>query len=218
MSSLIQEREKKNLMIMLVGPEGCGKTSILRKLMAPDDILDGKHKTTFGLDFRVKDILVNSEVWSLQIIDTASQINLQVDSDYYLTTADVIMYIYDISKEKKRFTDFYDGLQVKLKELKENASKSGLTYKNKYTVLVGNKSDEKRMIDFLEGQNMQEQREINLFFEVSALDGKYIQGLFESTANQYFDNRQTELEKGNAKGKNDLGNSDSEKRKCCIII
>ena len=197
----------------MVGPKGSGKTSILKSLMNEES--DNKHRSTFGLDFRVRDISVNNRTCRLQIIDTSSKEELSVNCDYYLRVADALMYIYDISKPRADFEEFYDKFEDKLKKVEE--AKSDTPFKPKFTVLVGNKSDLQRKVQFLEGQSMKDEKKMRLFFEVSAKDGKYIEGLFESTASQYFANLKRGGKESNKDGR-DYSDDEQKQRKHCICF
>lgn len=201
---------ENNLKMILIGPEGgVGKSSILRKLMnEPDDEI---HRSTFGIDFRVKTLNVNGKKYKIQIIDTYSNEELAVDYEYYLKTCDIILYIYDITKDFKKFKDFFNKFN------EDNIDKE---LNQKFRVLVGNKSEENRTVSFEEGSNFKKDKrnKIDMFFEVSARKGKNIKELFENTTSQYFSKKEIKKENKEEDKKYDFNKETKDDKKACFII
>ncbi|XP_067161505.1 ras and EF-hand domain-containing protein-like [Apteryx mantelli] len=83
--------------LVLAGDVGAGKSSFLLRLCTNE--FRGDIPTTLGVDFQVKQLLVDGEQTTLQIWDTAGQERFQSIAKSYFRKAHGVLLLYDISSE-----------------------------------------------------------------------------------------------------------------------
>ncbi|XP_068814530.1 ras and EF-hand domain-containing protein-like [Struthio camelus] len=83
--------------LVLAGDGGAGKSSFLLRLCANE--FRGDIPTTLGVDFQVKQLLVDGEQTTLQIWDTAGQERFRSIAKSYFRKAHGVLLLYDISSE-----------------------------------------------------------------------------------------------------------------------
>ena len=88
------QKKKNFLKIVILGDSGVGKTTLLQQY------LNGKTtgaKPTIGADFSKKEILIDNQVVTLQIWDTAGQEKFQSLGYAFYRGADCVALCYDIT-------------------------------------------------------------------------------------------------------------------------
>ncbi|EIJ88501.1 rab-protein 1-PB [Nematocida parisii ERTm1] len=99
--------------ILVVGSSGVGKTCIL--LRYTDSIYKETYGTTIGVDFKMKNILVNDKAVKLQLWDTAGQERFRTITSSYYRNANGILLVFDISDE-----DSFNDLKGWISEISNN--------------------------------------------------------------------------------------------------
>ncbi|NWX02493.1 RASEF protein, partial [Caloenas nicobarica] len=79
----------------LAGDRGTGKSSFLLRLC--DNKFRGDISSTLGVDFQIKQLLVDGEQTTLQIWDTAGQERYRSIAQSYFRKAQGVLLLYDIS-------------------------------------------------------------------------------------------------------------------------
>ena len=162
------KEDVKTFNIITLGDSGVGKTSIINRFI--DNTFDNNITSTVGMNFRVKDMIVNKkEKVKLKLMDTCGQEKYRAITKSYLKNADVVLFIFSMADNET----FYNIAEW-IKLFKENNCKDD----NAPKYLVGNKSDlelkvEKSLIDEFTQKNGIP------FISTSAKDNKYINKLFE---------------------------------------
>ena len=142
--------------VLIIGDSSVGKSNIL--LRFSDNIFHETFLPTIGVDFKIKNLIVNDKNVKLNIWDTAGQERFKtITSAYYKGSHGVIL-VYDITDR-----DSFNNVSNWINESKKFAGN------NVVRILVGNKCDlnEGRKVTFKEGSEFAE-REGMMFFEASA--------------------------------------------------
>ncbi|NXA55786.1 RASEF protein, partial [Nothocercus julius] len=79
----------------LAGDSGAGKSSFLLRFCSNE--FSGDVPSTLGVDFRVKQLLVDGEQTTVQIWDTAGQERFRSIARSYFRKAHGVLLLYDIS-------------------------------------------------------------------------------------------------------------------------
>ncbi|XP_064373828.1 ras and EF-hand domain-containing protein-like [Dromaius novaehollandiae] len=113
--------------LVLAGDSGAGKSSFLLRLCTND--FRGDIPSTLGVDFQVKQLLVDGEQTTLQIWDTAGQERFRSVAKSYFRKAHGVLLLYDISSESS-----FLSVRQWIEDIKGTESPLPL-------MLVGNKID-----------------------------------------------------------------------------
>lgn len=127
--------------IVFVGDTSVGKTSIITSFR--DKIFNEHAESTKGIDFIIKTTKLNNKDVKLLLWDTAGQERFRaITIPYYRYTNGVIL-VYDVSNKES-----FDNLKKWSAEIDK--------YCNETTskLIIGNKSDLKRVISFNDGKNL----------------------------------------------------------------
>ena len=106
------EEEATNVELLIVGPSGVGKSSLLRRIRDGEfsDVMD----STIGLDYETKKVVVGNKPCSVKIWDTSGQPLFRHTIQTQYRRADVIMFVYDVTRpetlEKKYLGKAYLAL------------------------------------------------------------------------------------------------------------
>lgn len=114
--------------VTVIGDSQVGKTTIIRKFVdqgAPDH-----YPPTIGVDFGLKDIVVENERCRVQIWDTAGQERFRAVTSCYFRGAHGVVLVYDVTQVKT-----FDNIQFHLAQAQQ------FTADNQPMIMVGNKSD-----------------------------------------------------------------------------
>ena len=199
--------------VLLLGDSGTGKSSLI--LRYTDDTFNGSLVSSIGVDFKVKQQVIDNKVIKIQIVsnikfiinikknqwDTAGHERFRSITTSYYRGANAIIIVFDLSEEKS-FAHVSDWLKQIEKHAKENVLK----------FLVGNKCDleDQRKISKEEAKNFADEHNLP-YIETSAKDGVNISELFENSINQYLN--KTNLIGGEKNIKLGVGNNNDSG--CC---
>jgi Ras-related protein Rab-8A len=84
-----------NLKIMLIGDAGVGKSSLL--LRYTDDKFNPSMLSTIGLDFKIKELYINSDKLKVQIWDTAGQERYRTITTAYYRQTNGVIFVFDVT-------------------------------------------------------------------------------------------------------------------------
>uniref|UniRef100_A0A8R1DNF9 Ras-related protein Rab-28 n=1 Tax=Caenorhabditis japonica TaxID=281687 RepID=A0A8R1DNF9_CAEJA len=142
----IVERLSRDAEIVVVGDGASGKTSICQRFAK--ESFEKTYHQTLGLDFFSRRIMLPQELQVLvQVWDIGGQSIAGEMIDKYLTGADVVFLVYDVTNSKS-FENAGDWLAVVKKNTKDNVSVSLERVYPVKLVLMGNKTDleERRVV------------------------------------------------------------------------
>ena len=93
-------------------------------------IFSSKHELTIGVEFGLKNVIINDKVYRIQIWDTCGHESFLSIRPPYYKLASCILIVYDITSRES-----FNNLDSFIEEYKKYSPKKA------YTVLVGNKVD-----------------------------------------------------------------------------
>mmetsp|Transcript_16388 Transcript_16388/g.19376 ORF Transcript_16388/g.19376 Transcript_16388/m.19376 type:complete len:174 (-) Transcript_16388:500-1021(-) len=142
--------------LLMIGDSGVGKTCLL--LRYANDSFSPTFITTIGIDFKIKNIELDSKRIKLQIWDTAGQERFRTITTSYFRGAQGILLVYDVTDRGS-----FNSIRNWVGQIQQHAD----VHVNK--ILIGNKCDmdEQRVVSTEEGQNLAKEYGIQ-FFETSA--------------------------------------------------
>ena len=194
--------------LILIGDSCVGKSNILLKYLKNQ--FNENSKTTIGVEFGTKNIIINNKRIKIQIWDTAGQERyLSITSAYYKGAKGALI-VYDITRKNT-----FDNIDKWITDLKLNGDE------NICIIILGNKSDliDKREINKNDGIKKAEMYK-TAFLETSALNGDNISKAFDELIEQivinnkniFQDDNENEIDKG--VNLNDEKNNNN--KKCCL--
>ena len=201
------------LKYIIIGDPSVGKSNLLMKFA--NNKFTEEYEATIGVEFGVKNITLDNQIYRIQIWDTAGQENFRSITRAYYKNCVCAMVVYDITNKKS-----FDNVQNWIKDVITNSPKTVLI------ILIWNKIDliDKRQVSFDDGQEFAINQGI-IFMETSAKTGDGVEEIFKKSAQEikkrigenYYDlNSET---CGIKKGKNNTVNLNNEKSKdrrgCC---
>lgn len=180
--------------IVLVGPSGAGKTSIVEYLASSD--FSGITAPTVGAEFTQYKTVQDGKTIKLEIWDTAGQEKYRALAPMYYRMSQGAIIVYDITKNYS-----FEEAKSWIREVRE-ANDPGLPI-----IWVGNKKDleEQREISSEEGRSFAASENL-MFFETSAKTGESVKEVFDQLAR--------EIKPVNAAEEIDIAQPTKEK-KCC---
>ena len=194
--------------LILIGDSCVGKSNILLKYLKNQ--FNENSKTTTGVEFGTKNIIINNKRIKIQIWDTAGQERYRSITSAYYKGAKGALIVYDITRKNT-----FDNIDKWIIDLKLNGDK------NICIIILGNKSDliDKREINKNDGIKKAEMYKI-AFLETSALNGDNISKAFDELIEQivinnkniFQDDNENEIDKG--VNLNDEKNNNN--KKCCL--
>ena len=153
--------------ILTIGESGVGKTCILRRYVENKFLKN--HLATIGIDFKTKNVVVNSKEIKLKIWDTAGQDRFRNITNQYYKGADGIFLVFDLTDRST-----FEKIENWMKQITANTHSEEIGL-----VLLGNKCDsEGRVVQESEGIDMATTLGIK-YFETSALNGYNINESFQ---------------------------------------
>ena len=194
--------------LILIGDSYVGKSNILLKYLKNQ--FNENSKTTIGVEFGTKNIIINNKRIKIQIWDTAGQERYRSITSAYYKGAKGALIVYDITRKNT-----FDNIDKWITDLKLNGDK------NICIIILGNKSDliDKREINKNDGIKKAEMYK-TAFLETSALNGDNISKAFDELIEQivinnkniFLDDNKNEIDKG--VNLNDEKNNNN--KKCCL--
>ena len=132
--------------ILVIGESSVGKTCLL--LRYTEDTFNASHLATIGIDFKLKELMIDDKLIKLQIWDTAGQDRYKSITKTYYKGSQGIVLVYDVTS-----MDTFEKIQHWIKQIENNASR------NVKKVLVGNKCDkEERQVSTEQGQKLADEK------------------------------------------------------------
>ena len=178
--------------LILIGDSCVGKSNILLKYLKNQ--FNENSKTTIGVEFGTKNIIINNKRIKIQIWDTAGQERYRSITSAYYKGAKGALIVYDITRKNT-----FDNIDKWITDLKLNVDK------NICIIILGNKSDliDKREINKNDGIKKAEMYK-TAFLETSALNGDNISKAFNELIEQivinnkniFQDDNENEIDKG----------------------
>ena len=194
--------------LILIGDSYVGKSNILLKYLKNQ--FNENSKTTIGVEFGTKNIIINNKRIKIQIWDTAGQERYRSITSAYYKGAKGALIVYNITRKNT-----FDNIDKWITDLKLNGDK------NICIIILGNKSDliDKREINKNDGIKKAEMYK-TAFLETSALNGDNISKAFDELIEQivinnkniFQDDNENEIDKG--VNLNDEKNNNN--KKCCL--
>ncbi|XP_009333039.1 PREDICTED: ras-related protein Rab-44 [Pygoscelis adeliae] len=145
--------------VLFVGDSHVGKTSFLYRLHT--DIFNPHHTTTVGLDYWVKNLVVDNKCFALCLWDSAGQERYRSITKQFFRKADGVVLMYDITSECS-FSDVRYWLSCI-----QQGAEDGVAI-----LLLGNKTDRaaERQVPTKEGERLAKEHQL-MFYECSAASG-----------------------------------------------
>jgi Ras-related protein Rab-11A len=194
--------------LILIGDSYVGKSNILLKYLKNQ--FNENSKTTVGVEFGTKNIIINNKRIKIQIWDTAGQERYRSITSAYYKGAKGALIVYDITRKNT-----FDNIDKWITDLKLNGDK------NICIIILGNKSDliDKREINKNDGIKKAEMYK-TAFLETSALNGDNISKAFDELIEQIVINNKNIFQDDNEneidKGVNLNDEKNNNKKKCCL--
>ena len=194
--------------LILIGDSCVGKSNILLKYLKNQ--FNENSKTTIGVEFGTKNIIINNKRIKIQIWDTAGQERYRSITSAYYKGAKGALIVYDITRKNT-----FDNIDKWITDLKLNGDKDICI------IILGNKSDliDKREINKNDGIKKAEMYKI-AFLETSALNGDNISKAFDELIEQIVINNKNIFQDDNEneidKGVNLNDEKNNNKKKCCL--
>ena len=194
--------------LILIGDSYVSKSNILLKYLKNQ--FNENSKTTIGVEFGTKNIIINNKRIKIQIWDTAGQERYRSITSAYYKGAKGALIVYDITRKNT-----FDNIDKWITDLKLNGDK------NICIIILGNKSDliDKREINKNDGIKKAEMYK-TAFLETSALNGDNISKAFDELIEQIVINNKNIFQDDNEneidKGVNLNDEKNNNKKKCCL--
>lgn len=164
--------------------------------------------TTIGIDFKIKNIILDSKRIKLQIWDTAGQERFRTITTSYFRGAQGILLVYDVT-DRTTFMSIRNWVAQIQMHADVNVNK----------ILIGNKCDmqDQRVVSYEEGENLAKEYSIH-FFETSAKQDQNVEKAFITIATDVKDRLIMDGGSGNAAGgahRLNAGNAPAKKSGGC---
>lgn len=151
--------------LLIIGDSGVGKSNMLLRFV--NNKFDNSYDMTIGIDFGIKRVVLNDNIYKLQIWDTAGQETFKSMTQTFYRGADGCILVYDITNRES-----FNNISSWLSSLR-------LLVQDIVIILVGNKidMDYKREVTIHEGEEFAERNNIH-FFETSSKTAENINQCF----------------------------------------
>ncbi|NWW83446.1 RAB44 protein, partial [Climacteris rufus] len=151
--------------VLFIGDSNVGKTSFLYRLHA--DTFNPHLTATVGLDYQIKNLVVDNKRFALRLWDSAGQERYHSMTKQFFRRADGLVLMYDLTSARS-----FSAVRYWLSCIQE-AAEDGVAI-----LLLGNKSDcaAQRQVPAKEGECLAKEHQL-MFYECSAASGHNV---FES--------------------------------------
>lgn len=187
--------------VVFVGDSGVGKSSFIQRFC--HNTFRPSYSATIGVDFQIKNLIIENQAIVLQLWDTAGQERFHSITKQYFRKADGVIVMYDVTSETS-FTNIRNWMT----SVQEGASEEPVS------VLLGNKSDlpeedGTKVVKMKDGIRLADEYG-SLFYETSALNGENVHDAMEALARVLKEKEDREIEKSFR-----LGAEQPSKKFCC---
>ncbi|KAG0165081.1 Ras- protein Rab-11A [Apophysomyces sp. BC1034] len=161
--------------LIVVGDSGVGKTNLLERFVKGTFHVPN---STIGIDFSMKNMVIEDKRVRVQIWDTAGQERFRSIAKRYYRGSVGALLIYDITRH-----DSFEDIPRWLSELEKNEAEPDIEL-----MLIGNKSDliNQRAVSQEEAIKYAESNKL-MFMETSALDSNNVDEAFQTLIHTIFD-------------------------------
>ena len=172
----IDDSEKIEFKVILVGDSGVGKTSILKRFISGE--FTEKMHCTIDVDISTKFLKIDKNLYAmLKIHDTAGQEKYRAITKSFFRTAEGVILVFDLTDENS-----FNRINKWINDINENTE-------NVEIVMVGNKADlNDRQVSKIKAENFAYDKNFK-YIETSAKDGTNILLLFEELATGIYKRR-----------------------------
>ena len=199
--------QNRPLKILIIGDSNVGKTSIL--LQYTSNFFQETHIATIGVEFKLKEIMLDNIEYKLNIWDTAGQERFKAITKSFFKAADGIVFVYDVTNKPS-----FENIKNWIKDAESKANDFKI-------IIVGNKIDlnDSREVSFEEGKNFAKKKNCP-FFESSAKDKINIDEIFITLLEEILKAQKNIKEEKKNEGENKIilekdDNSKTKSKKCC---
>jgi Ras-related protein Rab-2A len=206
------------LKYIIIGDSSVGKSNLL--LRYTQQRFNDEYQATIGVEFGAKNLTIDSQIYRIQIWDTAGQENFRSITRAYYKNSVCAIVVYDITNRES-----FNNISSWIEDCRNQSPKTV------FLVLVGNKNDldDKRQVNYDEGMELANKNKM-LFYETSAKVGTNVEEMFLKSAKSIDEKIKQgfyDLESDNCGIKSRMNSSirnisidddveeDTEKRKCC---
>lgn len=188
--------------LLVVGESGVGKTCML--LRFADNSFEENFLSTIGVDFKVKQIVVDNKKVKLQIWDSAGQERFRNITASYYRNCSAIIIVYDITSK-----DSFNKVSDWVEEVRRYVPSAPL-------LLVGNKCDleENRQVPKEDGEELAKRLGL-IFLETSAKTSYNIEEAFQEMAQQLIKDAPNKPKNDPTPVNLNAANDNKKKGKCC---
>ena len=199
--------QNRPLKILIIGDSNVGKTSIL--LQYTSNFFQETHIATIGVEFKLKEIMLDNIEYKLNIWDTAGQERFKAITKSFFKAADGIVFVYDVTNKPS-----FENIKNWIKDAESKANDFKI-------IIVGNKIDlnDSREVSFEEGKNLAKKKNCP-FFESSAKDKINIDEIFITLLEEILKAQKNVKEEKKNEGENKIilekdDNSKTKSKGCC---
>ena len=193
--------------IMTLGNSEVGKTCFIIKYT--EDTFQEVYLSTIGIDFKVKNIVMEEKPYKLLLYDTAGQERFKSIASNSIRKIDGIILMYDITNQES-----FEAIPEWISSIKE------VKGDNFPMILCGNKTDLKdnRKISLKEGEELAEEYNIE-YLEMSNKDGHNVNEAAVIIVKKILDRRKRDTSENNSSyNSSQLSRSSTQQgncNKCC---
>ncbi|CAD8172553.1 unnamed protein product [Paramecium octaurelia] len=158
--------------IVIIGDSGVGKTNIMTQFTRGE--FSEETKTTVGVEFANKQLVIDDKIIKAQLWDTAGQERYRAIISSYYKGASGALIVFDITKQST-----FDNVDRWMKEVQESTSN------DISIILVGNKSDLRHLRQISSDVSSAYASKHKIaFLETSAKDGANVNEAFNKLINE----------------------------------
>lgn len=153
--------------LIIIGDSAVGKSCLMQRVTTNEFIED--HEVTVGVEFGTLIVKLESQIFKLQIWDTAGQESFKSITKIFYRGAHCVCLCYDITR-----MDTFLNLETWLREVKQQSEP------NVVVILIGNMKDREahREVPREQAEAFALKYKINYYVETSAKTGENVQQVF----------------------------------------